>query len=78
MARRPPPIHYDRHGIAYYRDRRQAESILASMCPIWPDARIVSYLRGYALQIRPGGAYWTGAHWTGETGDTGTDGNRNR
>ena len=49
-------------GIWYYPDFQSADRVLANLKvngpdPL-PDARIVSYGRGYAIQSRPGSHYF--------------------
>lgn len=63
--RRPPAIRY-RRRVAYYTDPRMAAALVASMRPIWPEARAVLYGLGEAIQKNPGGPYWRGAGWTGD------------
>lgn len=45
-------------GVAYFSKQGDAEEVLKTLLPGYPEARIVEYQRGFAVQYRKSGAYY--------------------
>jgi hypothetical protein len=45
-------------GVYYYKDYKEARAILYDLKKQFPDARIVGYQKGWAIQYYVSGPYW--------------------
>ena len=49
------PMH---NGVKYFETSEQAQGLIDSGCAMSPDARIVEFERGFAVQYRVSGGYY--------------------
>jgi hypothetical protein len=47
-----------KNGIYYYKNYNTARQLVKELKEEYPEARIVQYLPGYAVQYRKGGPYF--------------------